>query len=135
MARISLLISLLLSLASSFTTIPSRFTTTPTSQTTLEMGFGDAFKGAFSNDDKLGKVQNAGLKNGPDYNDKVTINGKAVKAVTGQKVAIVANAARVRIKYDCQAGDCGTCMIKMNGRKVKACQSNIPRGKCAIETL
>ena len=65
----------------------------------------------------------------------MTINGKSVKAVVGQKVSVVANAARVKIKYDCQKGDCGTCMIKMNGKKVKACQMIIPSGKCSIETL
>ena len=45
---------------------------------------------------------------------------KPVKAIVGQKVAAVAGAARVRISYNCKQGDCGTCMIKMNGRKVKA---------------
>ena len=65
----------------------------------------------------------------------MSINGKSVKAVVGQKVSVVANAARVKIKYDCQKGDCGTCMIKMNGKKVKACQMSIPAGKCSIETL
>jgi aerobic-type carbon monoxide dehydrogenase small subunit (CoxS/CutS family) len=72
---------------------------------------------------------------GPKYNEAVTVNGKPVKAVVGQAVKVVANAARVKISYDCQKGDCGTCMIKMNGRKVKACQMSIPGGKCAIETL
>ncbi len=68
-------------------------------------------------------------------NDNVTINGKSVKAIVGQKVSVVANAARVKIKYDCRNGDCGTCMITMNGKKVKACQQVIPSGKCAISTI
>jgi aerobic-type carbon monoxide dehydrogenase small subunit (CoxS/CutS family) len=68
-------------------------------------------------------------------NDNVTINGKPVKAIVGQKVSVVANAARVKIKYDCRNGDCGTCMITMNGKKVKACQQVIPSGKCAINTI
>mmetsp|Transcript_13576 Transcript_13576/g.24608 ORF Transcript_13576/g.24608 Transcript_13576/m.24608 type:complete len:143 (-) Transcript_13576:223-651(-) len=97
--------------------------------------FGDALKGAFSNDDKLGTQQNAGLKGGPKYNDKVTINGKSVKAIVGQKVSVVAAAARVKIPYNCKNGDCGTCMIKVNGRKAKACQMNIPSGSCNMETL
>mmetsp|Transcript_42917 Transcript_42917/g.63669 ORF Transcript_42917/g.63669 Transcript_42917/m.63669 type:complete len:138 (-) Transcript_42917:92-505(-) len=92
---------------------------------------GDAFK----NDDSLGKAENAGLSGGPKYNEAVTINGKPAKAVVGQSVKVVANAARVKISYDCQQGDCGTCMIKMNGRKVKACQMSIGTGKVAIETL
>jgi aerobic-type carbon monoxide dehydrogenase small subunit (CoxS/CutS family) len=58
-----------------------------------------------------------------------------VKAVVGQKVSVVAAAARVKIAYNCKQGDCGTCMITMNGRKVKACQMSIPAGKCAINTI
>ena len=53
---------------------------------------------AFKNDESLGKPQNAGLTNGPKYNENVTINGKPVKAVVGQKVSDVAAAARAKIK-------------------------------------
>uniref|UniRef100_A0A7S2S4R7 2Fe-2S ferredoxin-type domain-containing protein n=1 Tax=Eucampia antarctica TaxID=49252 RepID=A0A7S2S4R7_9STRA len=97
--------------------------------------FGDAFKGAFSNDDSLGKAKNAGLKNGPNGNDAVTFNGKKVKAVVGQKVSVVAAQARAKISYSCKKGDCGTCEITMNGRITKACQAKIPSGKCAMETF
>jgi Uncharacterized anaerobic dehydrogenase len=72
---------------------------------------------------------------GPKENDNVTLNGKKVKAVVGQKVSVVAAQNRVKINYNCRNGDCGTCMIKMNGRNVKACQMSIPAGKCNIETL
>jgi len=89
------------------------------------------FKGAFSNEDGFEK-ENAGLSNGPRYNEDVVINGKPVKAVVGQKVAIPANQARVRIKFNCNNGDCGTCAINMNGRNVRACQTTIPSGKCVI---
>jgi ferredoxin len=89
--------------------------------------FGDAFK----NDDSLGKAPDAGL-----YNDKVTVNGKPVPgAVAGQKLTAVANKVRVKIPVNCQAGDCGTCMVKLNGRKVKACQIGLPQGKAVIETI
>lgn len=47
-------------------------------------------KDAFSNDDSLGKVQNAGLTGGPKVNENVSINGKPVNAVVGQKVSQVA---------------------------------------------
>jgi len=93
------------------------------------------FADAFKNDSSLGKAKNAGLTNGPATNDNVTVNGKPVKAVTGQKISVVANSARVRIPYNCQNGECGTCTIKINGRKAKACVSTVPRGKCSIETL
>ena len=45
---------------------------------------------------------------------------KAAKAVVGQKVVAVTSAPRVRISYNYKEGDSGSCMIKMNGRKVKA---------------
>ncbi len=48
---------------------------------------------------------------------------------------MVAASARVKISYNCKAGDCGTCMVNMNGRKQKACQQVIPAGKCAINTI
>ena len=107
--------------------------TSSTSSTQLNI-FGDALKGAFSNDESLGKAKNAGLTGGPKINDAVTINGKPVTAVVGQKVSQVAASARVKIAYSCKQGDCGTCMVSLNGRKVKACQMTIPAGKCAIVT-
>ena len=62
--------------------------------TTKLCGWTDAFK----NDESLGKAKNAGLTNGPRSNDDVSVNGKPVKAVVGQKVSAVANAARVKIR-------------------------------------
>eukprot|EP00562_Extubocellulus_spinifer_P005862 CAMPEP_0178523130 /NCGR_PEP_ID=MMETSP0696-20121128/28917_1 /TAXON_ID=265572 /ORGANISM="Extubocellulus spinifer, Strain CCMP396" /LENGTH=147 /DNA_ID=CAMNT_0020154321 /DNA_START=56 /DNA_END=499 /DNA_ORIENTATION=+ len=91
-------------------------------------------KGAFANDDSLGKADNAGLKGGPNFS-QTTINGKPVKAVANQKVSQVAAAARVKITYSCKKGDCGTCEVMMNGRIVKACQAKITSGKCDINTL
>lgn len=86
--------------------------------TELDM-FG-GFKDAFKNDESLGVRQNAGLKNGPTYNDQVTVNGMNVQgAVVGQKLTVVASRVRVKIPVNCQKGDCGTCMVKFNGRKVK----------------
>ena len=72
---------------------------------------------------------------GPKQNDKVTLNGKQVKAVVGQKVSVIAAQNRVKISYNCKAGDCGTCIVNINGRKQKACQMTIPNGKCNINTL
>jgi ferredoxin len=93
-------------------------------------------KGAFANDDSYGKRKDEGLSSGPDYNDKVTVNGKNVpQAVVGQKLTVVAGRVRVKIPVNCQAGDCGTCMVTMNGKKVKACQMTVPKGKCEVQTL
>jgi ferredoxin len=85
-------------------------------RTRLHMGWADAFK----NDASLGKAPNAGLTNGPNYNENVTVNGKKVPgAVVGQKLTVVAGRARVKIPVNCQKGDCGTCVVTLNGRKVK----------------
>jgi len=106
-----------------------------TSSTCLN-GFGDAFKNAFSNDDDLGARKNEGLAGGPNYNEAVTMNGKIVQGIViGQKLTLVGGRARVKIPVNCNQGDCGTCFVKMNGRKVKACQTQVPKGKCNIQTL
>ena len=108
--------------------------TTRSCDTSLNL-FGDALKGAFANDD-LGARKNEGLSGGPNYNEAVTVNGKPVQgAVVGQKLTVVAGRARVKIPVNCQKGDCGTCVVNMNGRKVKACQTQLPKGKCSINTL
>ena len=91
---------------------------------------------AFKNDESLGKPENAGLKNGPNYNEQVTVNGiKVPNAVVGQKLTVVASRVRVKIPVNCQKGDCGTCMVNLNGRKVKACQATLPSGKASITTI
>ena len=55
-----------------------------------ELNIFGGLKDAFSNDDSLGKVQNAGLTGGPKINENVSINGKPINAVVGQKVSQVA---------------------------------------------
>ena len=127
-----LLVCVLVGTANGFT---SSIDTSPRVQTSLNI-FGDALKGAFSNDDSLGARKNEGLSGGPKYNENVSVNGKPVQgAVVGQKLTVVAGRARVKIPVNCQKGDCGTCMVSMNGRKVKACQTALGAGKCNIQTL
>lgn len=55
-----------------------------------ELNIFGGLKGAFANDDDLGKPQNAGLTGGPKVNENVSINGKPVNAVVGQKISQVA---------------------------------------------
>jgi ferredoxin len=141
-SSIALLLQLLVSLsldshfAQSFVVPaqPSSTTSTTTSTTTLHI-FG-GLKDAFSNDDSLGKAKDAGLSSGPRYNDNVSVNGVQIsKVVIDQKISQVCNAARVKVPYNCQNGECGTCTVKMNGKKVRACVAKVPSGKCAIQTL
>eukprot|EP00980_Cylindrotheca_fusiformis_P008909 scaffold1900_cov123-Cylindrotheca_fusiformis.AAC.35 len=111
----------------------SSLQSSPRLETNLNM-FG-GLKGAFANED-MGAKKNEGLSNGPNYNENVTVNGKKVPgAVVGQKLTVVAGRARVKIPVNCQKGDCGTCMVNMNGKKVKACQTPLPSGKTSINTL
>ena len=56
------------------------------------------------------------------------------KAVVDQKISQVCAAARVKVSYNCQNGECGTCELKVNGRKARACVAKVPSGKCAITT-
>ena len=110
--------------------------TTTSSTTSTSLNIFGGLKGAFANDDSLGQAKNAGLSNGPRYNENVTVNGKAVpNVVVDQKISQVCASARVKVPYNCQNGECGTCMVKINGRKAKACVSKVPNGKCAIQTL
>jgi ferredoxin len=123
-------VALAASPALGFSTLPS----TPRQDTSLD-GLFDGFAGAFSNEE-MGAKKNEGLANGPDYNENVTVNGKKVQgAVVGQKLTVVAGRARVKIPVNCQKGDCGTCVVNMNGKKVKACQTQLGKGKCSIDTL
>lgn len=93
-------------------------------------GFMDAMKKAMANED-MGPAQNAGLSKEPETINVSFVGAKKanVKAYAGQKVSMVANAARVPIKYNCKAGDCGTCEVNLDGRIVKACQATLPDKK------
>src|SRR5689334_22320375 len=89
---------------------PHSTDTTDSWRTTPCFLFG-GLQDAFKNDETLGKRENAGLKNGPKFNENVTVNGRPVKnAVVGQKIVAVASKGGVRIPVNCQQGDCGTCM-------------------------
>ena len=129
-----MLLAILFCYANSFAFVaPSAWELAATRATALHL-FG-GLKGAFSNDDSLGKREDPGIKGGAKFNEQVTFNKKPIKAVPGQKVSQVAAAARVKITYSCKKGDCGTCEIMMNGRIIKACQATIPAGKCDMQTM
>merc|ERR1712032_99544 len=119
--------------SSSLSLVSSSSSTTSTSTTALHF-FGNAMKNAFANEDDLGPKQNAGISGKGPMAVECKINGKPVKAIANQKVSVVAQQARVKISYSCQAGSCGTCRIKMNGREVRACQATITPKKCDIRT-
>lgn len=117
MVRSITFLAFLLPLTTSVTAFGPILPSPNTKSTTVLHGWLDK---AFANDDSLGKPQNVGLTNGPKFNENVTVNGKSVPgAVAGQKLTAVANKVRVKIPVNCQKGDCGTCMVKLNGRQVK----------------
>jgi ferredoxin len=90
----------------------------------------DAMNKAMANED-MGPRQNAGLSKEPDAITVEFIGAKkaTVTAYAGQKISQVANSARVPIKYNCKAGDCGTCEVNIDGKIVKACQAVLPKKK------
>ena len=82
------------------------------------------FGKAFANED-LGPKKNAGLKKDPKAAD-VTVNGKPVpKAVAGQGVRQVMNAARVKMTYSCAKGNCGTCGEFVVGSTTFSCHRKL----------
>mmetsp|Transcript_28626 Transcript_28626/g.37505 ORF Transcript_28626/g.37505 Transcript_28626/m.37505 type:complete len:140 (+) Transcript_28626:67-486(+) len=98
--------------------------------TALRMGLFDAIKKGFENDSTLSPQQNAGLSKVPDP-VKVTFepSKKSINAFPNQSLKNVARDAKVKISYNCEKGDCGTCEVMVNGKKVKACQTVIPKAK------
>lgn len=53
---------------------------------------------------------------------------KKVTAAAGQPLKDVALAAKIPIKYNCKKGECGTCEVDLNGKKVRTCVGIVPRG-------
>ena len=47
---------------------------------------------------------------------------KTVSAIIGDDISEVALVNEVEIPYQCRKGECGTCLINMDGKWVKACQ-------------
>mmetsp|Transcript_7075 Transcript_7075/g.7991 ORF Transcript_7075/g.7991 Transcript_7075/m.7991 type:complete len:142 (-) Transcript_7075:298-723(-) len=120
--------------SSAFTTSASVSCPLRCPDTSLHGFFDAAMKNAFGNEE-LGAKQNAGISGAGPMASAVTINGKKIQGIANQKVSIVAQAARVKINYSCNAGSCGTCRIKMNGKEVRACQAKVTPKKCDIRTL
>lgn len=88
---------------------------------------GDILKNALANDPNLPPVQNPGLSKSREAVEVEFLPSKTVvKAYLGQNLGLIANAAKVNIKYKCKKGECGTCTVNFNGKLVKACQSSLP---------
>eukprot|EP01039_Chlorochromonas_danica_P004759 gene4759-5219_t len=92
------------------------------------MGLADALKKAFANDVNLPPATNPGLTGGPrDTVEVEFLPAKVtVKALPGQRLSVVAQAAKVPIRYKCNKGECGTCTVRFNGIPTKVCQASIP---------
>merc|ERR1711871_1902864 len=133
MVRLALCFLTLLSSATAFLTTPAwnrprmaskvLQTARPSS---ISMGWLDA---AFANED-LGPQGPAGLSKAVE---EVTVtfkqNGKTVKSYPGESMKIVAKRAGVKVLYDCSKGDCGSCEMKFNNRKIRTCVAKVPKGK------
>jgi ferredoxin len=60
-------------------------------------------------------------------------SGKSIEIEGGSKLSLAAYRAGVRIGFSCKMGTCSTCEVKMNGRKVRTCVTDVPaRGKVTV---
>jgi len=95
--------------------------------------FGDAFK----NDDSLGKVQNAGLKQDAAIRTVTWVgpNGqkKESKCIAGNKLRDVARSAGIPIKYECGDGKCKTCEAMVGRGRAKICVTKMPNKDLTIK--
>mmetsp|Transcript_148624 Transcript_148624/g.276884 ORF Transcript_148624/g.276884 Transcript_148624/m.276884 type:complete len:235 (-) Transcript_148624:139-843(-) len=55
------------------------------------------------------------------------------QAVAGQNIKDIAAAEQIPIKYSCKQGKCRTCVVEVNGQKVPACRTKVPKGQVTIE--
>ncbi|CAM9369120.1 unnamed protein product [Chrysoparadoxa australica] len=94
-----------------------------------QMGFGDAFKKAFENESYSEKPKGGGLSKEPEK-VVISVDGKQVTCIPGQKLKDVCRTARVKVVYGCEKGDCGTCEGKTgNGKKIRICTAVVPNQK------
>jgi len=62
-------------------------------------------------------------------------SGKSAEVEGGAKLSLAAYRAGVSIAFNCKMGTCATCEVKMNGRKVRTCVTNVPaRGSVTVVT-
>jgi len=126
---------LLLPVAQGFGVVPTRSSRVQP----VQMGLMDGFKKAFENEQYSTK-ESAGLTGGAKQPIEVTIVGKTVKAIPGQRMKDVIRSARANIPFNCEngslflvnlvtfsAGECGTCECLVNGRKIRVCKFNVPQ--------
>ena len=83
------------------------------------------FDNAFKNETFTKPPAGGGLSK-PLKTVKATYNGKSIDAVVGGKLRNVEQGMRIGQKYSCTEGDCGTCELLMNGRKVRPCVAKVP---------
>lgn len=57
---------------------------------------------------------------------KITINGKTIYGRSGELLLDAALKGGVEMPYDCRAGHCGTCCVKLTGGQVKGGESTQP---------
>lgn len=62
-------------------------------------------------------------------------SGKSVEIEGGSKLSLAAYRAGVRIAFNCRMGSCAVCEVKLNGKKVKTCVTDVPKnGKVTVIT-
>lgn len=62
-------------------------------------------------------------------------SGKSVEIEGGSKLSLAAYRAGVAIAFNCRMGSCAVCEVKMSGKKVRTCVTDVPKsGKVTVVT-
>jgi ferredoxin len=70
-----------------------------------------------------------------DVTFKTMKGEKTIQAPVGSPMAAAASKAGAKIQYNCKNGECGTCEVLLDGKKViRTCQFKVPKAGCKIMT-
>ncbi|KAJ1618134.1 hypothetical protein T492DRAFT_621367, partial [Pavlovales sp. CCMP2436] len=53
-------------------------------------------------------------------------SGNSIEMAGGSALSLAAYEAGERIAFNCKMGKCATCEVKMGGKKVRTCVTNLP---------
>jgi len=55
-------------------------------------------------------------------------NKKKAKVAEGSPLKDAAKKAGYKPNYGCEEGKCGSCELKLNGKKIRPCTAKVPKG-------
>ena len=102
-------------------------------RTTVHMGFMDGLNKAFANE-VIDTPPKGGLSKAAAKGIPVDICGAKIQAIKGQKLKDLVRASRAPIRFNCERGDCGSCVSMVNGKKVPVCRMSVT-GPTTVKAL